>query len=85
MAEIDAEMDTLTDEILASKGKGGRLRDEPDEHERARQAVRHSMTKALDAIAIPMPGFRAHLDECLHLGLSCRYDPRPRASWVVTF
>lgn len=84
VAEADAEMDALASEVVASAGKGGKVRTVPDEHEQARQAVSHSLRKALVAVAGDLPGLRAHLDESLHLGLRCAYEPRPRQTWDVT-
>lgn len=85
VAEVDAEMDALASEVVAGAGKGGKARAVPDEHEQARQAVSHSLRKALAAVAGDLPALRAHLDESLHLGLRCAYEPRPRRTWDVTF
>jgi hypothetical protein len=82
---IRAELEALSDEMVASTAKGGKARAVPDEQEKARQAVSHTVGKALDQIAPELPGLRLHLDESVHLGRSCSYDPRPRETWDVIF
>jgi hypothetical protein len=82
---IRAELEALSDEMVASTAKGGKARAVPGEQEKARQAVSHTVGKALDQIAPELPGLRIHLDESLHLGRSCSYDPRPRETWDVIY
>ena len=51
--------------------------------EKARQTVRKTVTEALSPIAQQMPLLRRHLDDSLHFGSDCSYDPRPHLIWDV--
>lgn len=82
---IRAKIEELADRMAADVDHRGKPRPVPDEHEKARQTVSQTVGRALAKIATELPGLRAHLDESLHLGLSCRYDPRPPESWDVSF
>ncbi len=83
MAEIDNEMEWLAREAHTGRGKGGRLRQFTTESERARSAVSQTLKAALGQIEQSMPNLSRHLQESLHLGGVCRYEPWDARHWVT--
>jgi hypothetical protein len=79
---VRRELAALTEMLRVSTGRGGRVRDFPTNHERARTAVRKSLVRAVAAIAAAEPALGEHLRASLRTGASCRYDPA--GGWEVS-
>lgn len=85
LAEIDNEMDALTDEVNANKGKGGRSRDWSDDEERARTKVTKSLHLCIEAFAeVGMQGLHEHLRRFVHTGYFCVYEPSLPQHWNIS-
>ena len=80
---ILAELDSITDRMLAESDQGGPEHSKNDEFERARTAVRLSMRKAYNDIGAELPALKAHFLESVHFGVRCWYEPRPPEYWDV--
>jgi hypothetical protein len=72
------ELDTLLEHISASAGLGNRSRQFTSSHERARVAVRKSLSRVFDDIVAQEPWLGAQLADCVHTGLVCRFEPHGR-------
>ena len=80
---IRAELEEIAEVMHSATGLHGRARTFTNEDERARQSVSQTIGRALSAIEQQMPELRLHFRDCLHLGYSCTYNPRPRLDWDV--
>jgi hypothetical protein len=70
---------TLTQQLAAAVGLGGRDRDPGSAAERARVSVTRAIRSAMDRLALQSPSMGAHLDATIRTGIYCSYTPDPRA------
>ena len=68
-------METLTRELAAAVGLGGRDRRAGSAAERARLSVSAAIKTALEKIAAKSPGLGDHLSTAIKTGRFCSYDP----------
>ncbi len=78
-ARAEDELDTLTRQLAAAVGLGGRDRDPGSAAERARVSVTRAIRSAMDRLALQSPSMGAHLDATIRTGIYCSYTPDPRA------
>lgn len=70
------ELDTLLEHITASAALGQRSRQFTNSQERARVAVRKSLSRVFDDISAQAPRLGGLLSECIRTGNVCRFEPR---------
>ncbi|MEL6189366.1 MAG: transcriptional regulator, partial [Myxococcota bacterium] len=70
-----AELETLTEALLASTGLGGRSRRAAGTEERARQNVRKRLKDAFRRIGAVDPELGRYLERSVRTGRFCRYEP----------
>ena len=74
---IQLEREALLSELRAGAGLHGRRRVAGSHAERARVAVRKAIVAAIERIAQHDPELGRHLNDSVHTGSWCRYDPNP--------
>ena len=67
------ELDTLTHELVSASGLGNRIRSFTDVPERARNAVRKAVKRAIEQVAAANPVVGHHLAAHIETGSVCRY------------
>lgn len=77
-AQAAAERDFLMRELSRAFGLGGRTRRAGSASERARAAVTRALRTAMARIDTHHPALGAHLDQAIHTGTYCSYQPDPR-------
>jgi class 3 adenylate cyclase len=75
VALLEAEIDTLTEELARATGLGGRDRELPSPAERARVSVTKAIRAAVKAIDRHSPALGSHLDASISTGRFCSYAP----------
>lgn len=70
-----ADRDYLVAELSRAVGLGGRRRSVGGSAERARTSVTRTVRYALSRLAEHHPALAAHLDQHVHTGTYCRYEP----------
>lgn len=80
VAQLEAEIDTLTDQLAAAVGLGGRDRRAASAAERARVNVTRVVRAAVNRIAEANPALGRHLDVTIRTGMFCCYTPDPAAA-----
>src|SRR6266566_4932645 len=80
-----AERDALLDELARATGLGGRARTTGSSQERARVAVKKTLSAATERIASVDRPLADHLRTRIHTGLSCSYEPDPASGldWIL--
>jgi pimeloyl-ACP methyl ester carboxylesterase len=78
---LDAERQTLLDELRKATGLGGRTRKMADDAERARKAVSGRIRQAIATIRAVHPSLGEHLESCVATGTYCSYSPKVSANW----
>ncbi|QBI19608.1 ATPase [Egibacter rhizosphaerae] len=81
-AQLDAERQTLLDELRRATGLGGRTRRLGDEAERARKTVTARIRDVLRRLDHRHPPLAEHLRASVSTGASCRYDPTEGVAWT---
>lgn len=69
------EYDALIDQLEATTGLSGHARHFPDDHERARTAVRKAIKRAIDAIEDAEPAVAVVFHYTVSTGATCIYTP----------
>lgn len=84
-AALSAEREAILAELRRAAGIGGRTRRSGSSEERARVAVRKSISAAIERIAGIDPGVARMLTQTVHTGFTCWYDPDPDrpVHWVL--
>jgi hypothetical protein len=75
------EVETITEQLAAAYGLGGRPRTAGDPAERVRKAVTNQIRRALDRISTAHPELGRHLTNALHTGFLCTYRPEQPVGW----
>jgi hypothetical protein len=78
---LQQEIETITDQLTATYGLGGRARTAGDPAERARKAVTNQIRRALDRIGVAHPELGRHLGNALRTGFLCAYRPEHPVVW----
>ena len=73
------EIDTLTEQLAAAVGLGGRDRHTGSDAERARTAVTKAIRAAITRITTHEPVLGGHLKQAVKTGTYCTYTPDPTA------
>jgi len=73
--ELRTEREWLIAELAATSGRAGRMRVFPNNDERARIAVSKAIRRAIARIASADPALGRHLQETVHTGTRCSYQP----------
>lgn len=76
------ELAALADALRSGTGLGGRPRNFPGNHERARTAVRKALVRALTTIMTIEPDLGEHLKQSVVTGATCQY--KPDDAWSIT-
>jgi hypothetical protein len=72
-----AEIEALTSELSKAVGLGGRTRRAGAHAERARQSVTKALRGTIRRIADAHPPLGRYLNNTIHTGIFCRFDPDP--------
>jgi hypothetical protein len=85
VAQAQAEIDFLTEELAAAVGLGGRDRRAASHAERARLNVTKAMKAALSKISDSHPALGHHLATSITTGTFCAYTPDPTqpTAWTL--
>ncbi len=75
--KLRAELDTLTQELTASLGLGGRSRRLDPTQERARQSVTKAIRTAIRKLSHEHESLGRYLSNTIRTGTICRFDPDP--------
>lgn len=78
-AGLREEMETLSDELSAAVGLGGRDRKAASQAERARMSVGKAIRAALARVDDAHPELGKHLAATVRSGIYCSYTPDPRS------
>jgi plasmid stabilization system protein ParE len=78
---LQHEIESLTEQLTAAYGLGGRARTAGDAGERARKAVTNQIRRALDRIDAAHPELGRHLTNALRTGFVCIYRPEQPVVW----
>lgn len=79
-----AELDRLTETLVAALGLGGRERKIGDPVEKARTAVTWRIRSAIKKIGEAHPELGRHLERSIRTGTFCEYSPEVPVSWRLT-
>ena len=79
------ELESITAELSAAVGSGGRGRKASAHTERARSLVTKHIRSGLDLIRRSDPALVTHLDRSIHTGIHCAYLPEPgeKIDWQI--
>lgn len=80
-ARLQHEIETITEQLTAAYGLGGRPRTAGDPGERVRKAVTNQIRRALDRIRAAHPELGRHLTNALRTGFACAYRPEQPVAW----
>jgi len=75
------EIETITQQLTAAYGLGGRPRTAGVPAERVRKAVTNQIRRALDRISAAHPEIGRHLTNALRTGVVCTYRPEHPVAW----
>jgi tetratricopeptide (TPR) repeat protein len=82
-ARLSEEIEFLTEEISAAYGVGGRARKAADVADRARKAVTSRIRETIARIAREHPTLGRHLENAIHTGIFCSYQPDRSLEWEL--
>jgi hypothetical protein len=77
------EVESITEQLAAAYGLGGRPRMAGDPTERLRKAVTNQIRRALDRIRTAHPDLERHLTNALRTGFVCAYHPEHPVAWQL--
>jgi hypothetical protein len=82
-AEVQSEIDVITDRLASAVGFGGRDRKTSSDAERARSAVTKGIKRAIEKIGEAIPSLGYHFATRIKTGYFCSYHPHPDrpATW----
>jgi len=75
------EIESITEQLTAAYGLGGRPRTAGDPAERVRKAVTNQIRRALERIHATHPELGRHLTNALSTGFVCTYRPEHPVAW----
>jgi hypothetical protein len=81
--KLRAEIEFLREELSAAFGLGGRARKAADTSDRARKAVTSRIRESIERIGKEHPALARHLENAIHTGTFCRYQPDRPLSWEL--
>lgn len=77
------ELDQIVEHLSGALGLGGRARQLGSAAERARSAVTWRIRNAIRKIASAHPRLGRHLENSIHTGTFCRYEPETPTDWAL--
>jgi len=80
-AQARHEIESITEQLAAAYGLGGRPRTAGDPTERLRKAVSNRIRHALDRISATHPELGRHLTNAVSTGFVCTYRPEHPVAW----
>jgi hypothetical protein len=83
MARAQAEMDSLTDQLVSAYGLSGRSRTMADPVERIRKAVTNRIKDSLERLSCEHEALGLHLRNAVHTGTFCSYTPERPTAWEL--
>jgi hypothetical protein len=78
---LQQEIETITEQLTAAYGLGGRARAAGDPTERVRKAVTNQIRRTLNRICTAHPDLGHHLSHALRTGFLCAYRPEHPVAW----
>jgi hypothetical protein len=81
--KLRAEVEFLRAELSAAYGLGGRARKDADASDRARKAVTSRIRESIDRIGKEHPALARHLENAIHTGTFCSYQPDRPLPWKL--
>jgi hypothetical protein len=81
--QLRGEIEFLREELSAAYGLGGRARKAADASDRARKAVTSRIRETIERIGKEHPALARHLENAIHTGTFCRYQPERPLRWEV--
>ena len=79
----ELELDALVEELSASLGLGGKVRNAGSSAERARSAVAYRIRAAITKIGELHPPLGRHLGSAVRMGTWCAYRPETPTHWEI--
>jgi non-specific serine/threonine protein kinase len=76
-ARVQEEMNSISEQLAAAVGLGGRQRPAGSHSERARSAVTKRIKESINRIGEVIPGLGRHLAARIKTGYFCSYNPHP--------
>jgi TolB-like protein len=83
VARAREELDQLVEHLTGALGIGGRARQLGNAAERARSAVTWRIRNAIKKIAFAHPRLGRHLENSVHTGTFCVYEPEQPTEWSL--
>src|SRR5262249_25614436 len=81
--KLRGEIEFLREELSAAYGLGGRARKAADTSDRARKAVTSRIRETIERIEKEHPSLARHLENAIHTGTFCRYQPDRPLRWEL--
>jgi len=76
-ARVQEEMNSISEQLAAAAGLGGRKRQASSHAERARSAVTKRIKESINRIGAVIPVLGRHLSARIKTGYFCSYNPHP--------
>jgi len=76
-----AEIESISEQLTAAYGLGGRARKAADPAERLRKAVTNQIRRSLEKIRAAHPALGRHLVNAVRTGCFCSYSPERPVGW----
>lgn len=80
---LEEEAEFLRGQVAQATGLGGRQRRASSDQERARQAVKKAVRRAIAAVGEVHPSLGRHLEQSIRTGKTLVYDPEPPRAWTM--
>jgi hypothetical protein len=80
---LRVELDTLTEQLAAAYGLGGRARTAGDPVEKIRKAVTNRIRTSMRRITADHPALGRHLSAAVRTGTFCSYQPETDHTWTT--
>src|SRR5262249_34579697 len=81
--KLRGEIEFLREELSSAYGLGGRPRKAADTSDRARKAVTSRIRESIERIGKEHPALARHLENAIHTGTFCSYQPDRPLPWKV--
>jgi hypothetical protein len=81
--KLRGEIEFLREELSVAYGLGGRARKAADTSDRARKAVTSRIRESIERIGKEHPALARHLENAIHTGTFCSYQPDRPLRWEL--